>query len=86
MLDITTAREVVNERDIYNIGLVRFEGNLAEGRTKRISQAALRTTLETSSHVLHPVQWIIRHEYDNKIHTPQPTTARLSTTSDHSEF
>lgn len=70
MLDVAAAREGFKNQDISNIGLVRSESNVADGLTKQMAQATLRTILEHSTHTPNPVQWIIRHDFDKPSSSP----------------
>lgn len=60
ILDVAASQEAFQDRIISNIGFVLCEHNIADGLTKLISQAALRTSI--SSGKINPVigQWILR--------------------------
>ena len=60
MIDVTSAREAYEAREIDNIGFVRSESNLADSLTKANKQASLFELLVTAKHVPTIDQWIIR--------------------------
>lgn len=59
MLDIHSAREAYQAREISNIGYVRSCDNLADGFTKKKMQKALFNLLRTRMHELNREQWIL---------------------------
>ena len=65
MLDIHSARQAYQAREISNIGFVRSCDNLADGMTKPKMQKALFQLLETGFHEVKCEQWIIRDEVRN---------------------
>lgn len=70
MLDVAAAREGFKTQDISNIGLVKSEHNVADGLTKEMTQATIRSILQLGMHKPKPVQWIIRHDHDRPSPTP----------------
>ena len=65
-LDIHTARQAYQSREISNIGFVRSSDNLADGLTKPKMQKAIFHLLQTASHTPVREQWIIRDNITNK--------------------
>ncbi len=60
MLDIAVSRQAFRSREISDIGFLRSHHNLADGFTKPMQQAALRTVLRTSYWRPQAEQWILR--------------------------
>lgn len=60
MLDTAAAREGYRISAVSDIGLVPSEGNLADGLTKPMSQAALLSVISSGHHTPNPSQWILR--------------------------
>lgn len=60
MLDVFAAREGYKTGLISDIGFVRSQFNLADGLTKAMSQAAIRSILSTNRHTPSCEQWILR--------------------------
>lgn len=62
MLDIAAAREGFRDKIISGIGFIRSSTNVADGLTKRMAQASLRTVIATGQLHIYPEQWIVRKE------------------------
>ena len=60
MIDITAARNAFKSTVISDIGLVRSADNIADGLTKDMQQASLRSMMSTGKFDIRPVQWIVR--------------------------
>ena len=73
-LDIHTARQAYQAREISNIGFVRSSDNLADGLTKPKMQKALYNLLRTATHTPVCEQWILRDEIT---HTPQKNSKNI---------
>ena len=81
-LDIHTARQAYQSREISNIGFVRSSDNLADGLTKAKMQKALFNLLQTASHRPVCEQWILRDEITNK---PQISRTNEHTSHNHNK-
>ena len=92
-LDIHTAQQAYQSRQISNIGFVRSSDNLADGLTKPKMQKAIFNPLQTASHRQVCEQWILRDDITNKPqisrmneHTPhnhnKPTALALKAPAD----
>ena len=53
------SRQTYKEQDISNIGFVRSNHNIADGRTKAMNQEALRKVIFTQKLSIKMEQWII---------------------------
>jgi len=60
MIDIAAAREMYKSREVSDIGHVKSEENLADGLTKKMSQAALLRLLKTGTLDIAVTRWIVR--------------------------
>ena len=67
MVDIYSARQSYQAREISNIGFVRSENNIADGLTKPKMQSALLNLLHTGRHQVKCEQWIIRPQRHFKL-------------------
>ncbi len=61
MSDIAATRERYRRHDITNIGFVQSSRNIADGLTKVMNQAAPFDLVKSSTLIVAPEQWIIRH-------------------------
>lgn len=62
MLDISAAREGFKDDITSDVGFIRSSINAADGLTKRMAQARLRTFIATGQLKIYPGQWIVRTE------------------------
>lgn len=62
MLDIAAACERFTDIIVTDISLIRSSNNIADGLTKQMSQAMLRSLIETGDLHMFPEQWIIRRD------------------------
>lgn len=60
MIYVAAAREAYQRNEIFNVGLVKSEHNVADGLTKLGPCAALDTVLRTGKDTNPVQQWIIR--------------------------
>ena len=60
MIDVASAREAYQAKEIDNIGFVRSDANLADGLTKSNKQSSLYELLVTAKHEPTIAQWIMR--------------------------
>ena len=74
MIDIAAARNAFKEEVISDIGLFRSADNIADGLTKEMQQASIRSMMVTGKLDVRPVQWIVR---------PGETSESLKTCADH---
>ncbi len=61
MLDIAAAREGFPDKVISDIGLFRSSSHFAHSLTKPMSQAALKSVVDSGFLSVKPEQWIIRN-------------------------
>lgn len=69
MLDAASSREVFDNGDIFNIALVHSKNNLADGKTKIMSETALRTMLTKGTNSVQVVQAILRNDSIDQVIT-----------------